>query len=130
MSVVTQPGQLDTREIAKKIKGWLDGKGFETKALEAEGAYIVKARKGNILRAAVGADRAIEIDVRHLNGETQVSVRQGSWKTNIISNAAWLLVTGGANLLISGWSLVIQRDLEAFIRETLNQLSGVREVEL
>ena len=79
MSVITQPGQLDTREIAKKIKGWLDGKGFETKALEAEGAYIVKARKGSALRAAIGADRAIEIDVRHLSGETQVVASGYRW---------------------------------------------------
>jgi|ERR1700730_2311310 hypothetical protein len=130
MSVITHPGQIDIREVAKTIKAWLDSKGFETKALQTEGAYIIKARKASGLRAIVGADRALKIEVRNLNNETQVGLRQGSWKTNIISNAAWLIVTGGANLLISGWSLVIQKELEAFVRETLNQLSGVREVEL
>lgn len=66
-----------------------------------ESVFIsVKARKASAFRAIVGADRAMEIGIRQWIGETQVEVRQGSWKTNIVSNTAWLVVTSGMNLLI------------------------------
>jgi hypothetical protein len=130
MALITCPLLVDTREVAKRLKEWLEAKGFETKALESSGSYIVKARKASAFRVIVGADRALEVGVRQWNGETQVEVRQGSWKTNIVSNAAWLVVTSGMNLLISGWSVVIQKDLEAFSRSVLAELSGSHQVDL
>ncbi len=130
MALITFPALVDTRQVAKRIKGWLDSKGFETRAFQGGGAYTVKARKSGTFRAVVGADRALEIGVRHHGSETQVDVRQGSWKTNAVSNTAWLVVTGGANLLISGWSVVVQKDLEAFVRTVLEDGSGTREVDL
>jgi hypothetical protein len=84
----------------------------------------VKARKSSTLRSVIGADRAIEVGVRTADGKTRVLVCQGSWKTNVISNAAWLFVTGGINLAISGWSIVIQKDLEGYVREVLEELSA------
>lgn len=130
MATIVHLGKLDNREIAKQIKKWFDQKGFETKAIEQDESYAVRARKSGGFRAIVGADRAIEVGIHTLGDETQVDVRQGSWKTNAISNAAWLVVTGGMNLAISGWSIVIQKDLENHIRKILNDMSGAKEVEL
>lgn len=130
MATIVHPGKVENREVAKRIKYWLTEKGFETKAIEQDGLYAVKARKSSGLRTIVGADRAIEVAIRTLGDETQVDVRQGSWKTNAISNVAWLVVTGGMNLAISGWSIVIQKDLENYIRKILNDMSGAKEVEL
>jgi hypothetical protein len=130
MSTLTSPNLIDTREVAKRIKKWVDDRGFETKALESNGAYIVKARKASGLRAVIGADRALEISVRHADGATHVDVRQGSWKTNAVSNAVWLVATGGANLLISGWSIVVQKDLEGYVKSVFEELSETREIQL
>lgn len=129
MALISSPVPLDNREVARRIKDWLDKKGFETKAFEADGSYFLKTRKSSGLRSVVGADRALEIGIRHSDNQTQVEVRQGSWKTNIVSNAGWFLVTGGANLLFSGWSLVIQKDLESYIRTIFNDM-GMKEVAL
>ena len=130
MASIVHPSLVNTRDVAREIKDWLEARKFETKALESSGSYIVKARKASAFRAVVGADRALEVAVFHSDGQTHVEVRQGSWKTNIISNAAWLMVTGGMNLLISGWSVVVQKELETHIRSVLSELGGVREVEL
>jgi hypothetical protein len=130
MALIASPALVDTREVARRIKAWLINNGFETKAYESGDSFIVKARKASTLRAIVGADRALEVGVRHWNGETQVDVRQGSWKTNAVSNAAWLVVTGGANLLISGWSLVVQKELETFVRSVLEDLTNTREIDI
>jgi len=130
MALLTYPMALDAREIAKRTKRWLDAKEFETKVFETGGSYVIKARKASTFRAIVGADRALEIGIRSVNGETQVDVRQGSWKTNAISNVAWVVVTGGMNLAISGWSIVIQKELEGYLRKTFDELAGTREVNL
>ena len=130
MATITHPSRLDTRKAAKAIRDWLDQKGFETKALEAQGAYTIKARKGSAFRAVLGADRALEVEVRHAGCQTIADVRQGSWKTNIVSNAVWLVATGGMNLAVSGWSVVIQKDLESYIRTLFAELGGVHAVDL
>ena len=130
MATIAHPELLDTRQVAKSVKQWLDGKKFETQALESGGSYIIKARKASMLRSVVAADRALEVAVRHADGQTVVDIRQGSWKTNVISNAAWLVATGGMNLAFSGWSVVIQKELEAHIRNLLSEMSGIRVVDL
>ena len=130
MAIIIHPQEIDNREVARQIKNWFDQKSFETKVIQGNNSYAIKARKKNKLRAVVGADRAIEVAIRTTDGETQVEVRQGSWKTNAISNAAWLVVTGGMNLAISGWSIMIQKDLENYIRKVLDDIGGFQEIEL
>lgn len=128
MTLITSYKELNTKDIATKIKHWLDKKDFETKVFQIDNDYVIKAKKSSVLRAVFGADRALEIGVRNHDKQTQVNIRQGSWKTNAVSNAAWLFVTGGANLLISGWSIVIQKELESYIRTILEVESGAKEI--
>jgi hypothetical protein len=45
MALITCGSLVDTREVAKRTKVWLDDRGFETKALESTGSYIVKLVK-------------------------------------------------------------------------------------
>ena len=130
MAEIVSNKKLNNHEVAKQIKSWFDQRNFESKAIEENGTYAVKARKSSGLRSFLGADRAIEVNIKTIKEETHVEVRQGSWKTNVISNAAWLVVTGGMNLAISGWSLVIQKELENFIRQILGNMSGAKEVNL
>ncbi len=93
-------------------------------------ALIRSRRKGSAVRAVLGADRALEVEVRHAGSQTIADVRQGSWKTNIVSNAVWLVATGGMNLAVSGWSVIIQKDLESYIRSLFAELGGVHMVDL
>jgi hypothetical protein len=131
MALLSYPSILDAKEVARRIKKWLDRREFETRAFQtAKGAYILKARKASKVRTALGADRALEVEIRASNNETVVNVRQGSWKTNVISNVAWAAFTGGMNLAITGWSIVIQKELESYIRSIFNELSGTKEVDL
>jgi hypothetical protein len=130
MAAIIHPALVDARAVAKAIQDWLDCRRFETKALQAGASYFVKARKSSVVRAVIGADRALEIEVGHADGKTIVDVRQGSWTTNVVSNLAWVLVTGGMNLAFSGWSIVIQKELESHIRSVLAELGDVHEVDL
>jgi phage anti-repressor protein len=130
VAIIESPVPVDSREVAKQVKAWFDERSFETKAEQSGDVIVVKARKKSTFRAIVAADRAIEVAVRNTEYATHVDVRQGSWKTNIVSNTVWFVATGGAGLLISGWSLVIQRDLESHIRGILAQLGGTREIQL
>ncbi len=130
MALMTHPAPVDLLEAARRIQWWFNTKGFETKALEHSGAYCIRARKTSTLRAVMAADRALEVALRISNGQTEIDVRQGSWQTNFVSNAVWLVATGGMNLVFTGWSIVLQKELEAHIRGVLQGLTGAREIDL
>ena len=130
MALITYPAEVDIKEVTQRIKRWFNFKNFESRVLNVDDTYIIKARKKSTFRAIVAADRALEVAVRNFNGEAQVNVRQGSWKTNAISNVAWFVVSGGAMLLVSGWSIVVQKELESHIRSILDDVAGAKEVDI
>ena len=110
--------------IAKQIKNWFDQRKFETKAIDQDGNYQIKARKNRGLHSFTRADRVIEVSICTIDQEMRVEVRQGSWKTNAISTPSRIAVAGGKNFAISGWSILIQKELENYIRKLLDDLSG------
>jgi hypothetical protein len=130
MALITYPAEVDIKEVSRRIQQWFHHKNFETRALKVDDSYIIKARKKSAFRAIVAADRALEVAARNFNGEAQVDVKQGSWKTNAISNAVWFVATGGMMLLVSGWSIVAQKELESRIRAILEDVAGAQEVDL
>jgi hypothetical protein len=130
MALITYPAEVDIKEVSRRIQQWFHHKNFETRALKVDVSYIIKARKKSAFRAIVAADRALEVAVRNFNGEAKVDVKQGSWKTNAISNAVWFVATGGMMLLVSGWSIVAQKELESRIRAILEDVAGAQEVDL
>ncbi len=130
MATITGGSAADIKQVAAQIADWFHDKRFQVEALSDGSNYLVKARKASGVRAAVGADRALVVEVSRSGGELTVDVRQGSWKTNAVSNAAWLVATGGMNLAISGWSVVVQKELEGYVRSLLTTSQGYQPVEL
>jgi hypothetical protein len=126
VATISYPKKLDGQELAGRIKGWLDLRGFETELFGSDGAYLVKGRKSSVIRAVLAADRALDVRIGNGGATTEVVVGQGSWTTNVVSNTIWFAVTGGANLAISGWSIVIQKQLEAFIRQTMEEMVALQ----
>lgn len=123
MATITHTALVDNGALADRIQNWFDERSFETKKLESDNCFAVKARKSSAWRAVLAADRALEVNIRTFNGATEVDVRQGDWTTNLVSNGVWLVATGGMNLGFTAWSIVIQKQLEAFIRNTLMEMS-------
>src|SRR5262245_29354453 len=117
MATITYPQALDLDPLARSVRRWFKERGFETKRECLADQYVVKARKSSVWRALLAADRAINVSMSVTGDRTEVIVSQGDWTTNLVSNAAWFALTGGTNLLISGWSVVIQKQLEAHIRQ-------------
>jgi hypothetical protein len=122
MATMSYPKSLDVEELVKRIKGWFDLREFETKVVGEGAHWAVKARKAGWFRAAMAADRAINVNVRTDGERTEVVVGQGDWTTNLVSNAVWFAVTGGAWLAISGWSFVVQWQLESYIRQQMEDM--------
>lgn len=110
---------MDEAYIAQQVREWLAHHHFQVETFPAEYGILVRARKASALRTAVGADRALVIRISNDAGVMEVVIRQGSWTKNLVSNAAWLALTGGTNLLISAWSFEVQRNLARFLRRIL-----------
>jgi hypothetical protein len=124
MATMNYPRSLDVQELIKRIQGWSEMREFETKVVGDGQHWAVKARKSSWFRAAMAADRAINVNIRTDGEKTEVVVGQGDWTTNLASNAVWLAVTGGAWLAISGWSFVVQWQLEGFIRQQMEEMGS------
>jgi hypothetical protein len=119
MTVIAANTRLDIGDVAKQIMGWLSERGFKTQEYHAEYGLLLKSGKSSALRTVFAADRALVIRISNETAVTEVHVRQGSWTKNLVSNAGWIAATGGGILAISAWSLVIQLQLEAYVRRIL-----------
>ena len=136
MTAVAAKQAMDITDVAGQINDWLVERGFETRTEDAEYGLLVRARKSSVGRKVLFADRALVIRVSNDSGVTEIVVRQGSWKANLASNAAWnvalIALTGGGLLAVtatvSGWSFVIQHQLVTYARKILNA-SETSEVE-
>ncbi len=120
MSTITTEKQLNLKNIADGVTQWLEFKSWQTKVEKVEGNYYVRARKSSWWRAAIGADRALVIHIYSNEEGTSVAVGQGDWTTNIWSNVFWFVATGGTNIAISGWSFVLQKQLQQYVKEMLD----------
>ena len=104
----------------------LNERGFETREYHAEYGLLLRSGKSSALRTFLAADRALVIRISNETAVTEVQVRQGSWTKNLAANAGWIAATGGGMLAVSGWSFVIQLELEAYVRKIL-KFSGKAE---
>lgn len=119
MTKISKPQNLNTRAIASHIVGWFEHQHFELKISHENNNFYISARKTNAIRVALSANHAIIVGIQCEGNGTTIEVKQGSWETKIISNAVWLALTVGTNLLIAGWSLILQKDLENYIETTI-----------
>jgi hypothetical protein len=128
MTKISSPLYLNSKAIASQILAWLEQQHFEVKLSKLEDDYYITARKTNALRVVLIADHALIVGIRRgssgSSGSSEttgtiIEVKQGPWETKIISNAVWLALTGGTNLLIAGWSFILQKHLENYIESKI-----------
>ncbi len=125
MTIIQSPQLLNIKALASKILAWFEKQHFEVKITHLQNDYFITARKTNAIRVAISADHAIIVGIRQVNSGTTIEVKQGSWETKILSNAIWFALTGGTNLFIAGWSLVLQKDLENYIETMIKSAPDV-----
>ena len=108
--------------LGERLGLWFIERKWELKTERGPTTFALQARKAGKIRVFLAACRALIVICKHENGKTIVSVRQGSWTENIWSNAAWLVATGGTNLLFSLWSFEVQREFQNYVKSLLEEI--------
>jgi len=128
MTTISRPVHIDRDVLAEAVRTWFADRNFVTAVdRSVEGRVTVRGNKSGAARTALAADRALVVSIANLSSPTRtvVEVRQGDWSKNIAANVGWFVFTGGSNVLVSGWSLKIQKDLERYIRQVVAELPAL-----
>jgi hypothetical protein len=107
---------IDLETIGTKVRKWFLDKNWTVKVHKENNMYGIEAQKKDKLRITFGACRALTFICWHEKGKTRLTIKQGSWAENIASNLGWFFLTGGANLAITAWSFVVQKQFEQFVK--------------
>ncbi len=121
---IERDASLNLEELGEKLMLWFVEKKWSIKIDRGPSAYVIQATKAGKIRIFFSACRALIVICRHEEGKTIISVRQGNWTLNILSNIEWLLSTGGMNLAFTLWSFEVQREFQNFAKRTLDEMGA------
>jgi hypothetical protein len=116
---------IDLETIGSKVRKWFLEKKWTVKVHKESNMYGIEAEKKDKIRITFGACRALTFICWHESGYTRIKIKQGSWAENIASNFAWIVATGGANLAITAWSFVVQKQFEEFVKTKFPEFKKV-----
>jgi hypothetical protein len=119
---IQRDGSLNLDVLGEKLRLWFTEKKWTVKTEKGPTSYVIQATKDSTLRMIFAACRALVVICRQEAGKTIVSVRQGNWTENILSNMAWFLETGGMNLAFTLWSLEVQREFQNYVKKILGEM--------
>ncbi|MFQ4146323.1 SHOCT domain-containing protein [Chlorogloeopsis sp. ULAP02] len=109
----------DLDALFRDIETWFTEQGYQTQTNRTDGAWFLQAAKTEMWRKAVGASRAFNVLIQGQTNDFSVELSTGEWASNLAAGGIAAVLTGGATLLISGftagWSKKIESDLWNFI---------------
>ena len=111
---------IDLIELGDKLLSWFIERDWDFKTNRSESNYVITAKKTGDLRKAFCANRALNVSCYHEQGSTYVKITQGSWTDNLVGNAAWYEVTGGAWLAVTAWSLRVEGQFKEYTQSLLD----------
>lgn len=118
--LLEKTGKLDLTKLGEKLKLWFVERDWDVQSEPGVNTYTIKARKVDTLREIFGACRALVVTCYYEGNTTKVKIGQGSWTENILSNAGWLIATGGANLAFTFWSFEVEREFTSYAHDVLD----------
>lgn len=109
----------DLDSLFRDIEVWFSTQGYQTQTNKTDGTWLLQAAKTEMWRKAVGASRAFNVMIQGQPNDFSVDLSTGEWASNLAAGGVAAVLTGGATLLISGftagWSKKIESDLWNFI---------------
>jgi len=117
---------IDT--IQQRLVLWFKEREYEVNHTEAEGIYLVQAKKTGKLRTLTGTNLAFKIKLYWSDDPSAVNEfifesTTGKWISNLAGAGVTAMFTGGFTILTglagAGWSLVVEREILEYMENTL-----------
>ncbi len=121
-------GNTDLSTIQKRLVFWFKEREYEIDYTEAEGVYLIQAKKSSKLRTLTGTNIAFKIKLYWSNepdmpGEFIFESSTGKWVSNLTGAGVSALFTGGITILtgIAGaaWTNLIESEIIEYMEDAL-----------
>lgn len=114
--------------IQQKLVFWFKERQYDVNHTEAEGSYLIQAKKTGTLRTLTGTNLAFNIklywsDDPNATNEFIVESSTGKWVSNLAGAGVSAMFTGGFTILTgiagAGWALVVENEIIDYIENNL-----------
>ncbi|MBY0512522.1 MAG: SHOCT domain-containing protein [Gemmataceae bacterium] len=115
----------DLATIQKKLVMWFKEHEFDVNAAEADGEYLIQARKTGTFRALTGTNQAFKVKLYPSDGPNEFVFENaiGAWTSNLAGVGISAMFTGGFTLLTGAagvaWAKKTEREIVEYIETTL-----------
>jgi len=121
----------DNQELAtvqQRLVLWFKEREYEVNHTEAEGMYLIQAKKTGTLRTLTGTNLAFKIKLYWSDDPSAVNEfifesSTGKWISNLAGAGVSAMFTGGFTILTgiagAGWALVVEHEITDYIENTL-----------
>lgn len=114
--------------VYKNLLLWFKEKQYQVEGTEADGLYLIQAKKVGKLRTVLGTNLAFKVKISKSNDFTNhrefiVETSTGKWIQNIAGAGVTAMFLGGftvfTGLAGAGWALVVEHEIITYIEENL-----------
>jgi hypothetical protein len=114
--------------IQQRLVLWFKEREYEVNHTEAEGIYLIQAKKTGTLRTLTGTNLAFKIKLYWSDDPSAVNEfifesSTGKWISNLAGAGVSAMFTGGFTILTgiagAGWALVVEHEITEYIENTL-----------
>jgi hypothetical protein len=115
---------LDLNQLGQQIVDYLNADGWGTQKGKTKGSdgVMIEARKENILRDLITADRALTILIQGQPNDFTVRVGIGRWVQNLTVAVVEAVLTAGAFLVVDVPEMVWNREIEYKIMHEITRI--------
>lgn len=115
---------LNLDQLSNQIVDYLNGIGYATQKAKSSKGTVIEARKENLPRDLIAADRAFTIIVSGEPNNFTVTVGIGRWVQNLTTTAVESILTAGAFLLVDvpemAWNHHVRNEIIQGIEQLIN----------
>jgi hypothetical protein len=114
--------------IQQRLVFWFKEREYEVNHTEAEGIYLIQAKKTGTLRTLTGTNLAFKIKLYWSDDPNAVhefifESSTGKWISNLTGAGVTAMFTGGFTILTglagAGWALVVEHEITEYMENTL-----------
>ena len=117
METIATTKRLDLEELSEKITSWLSTHGWHTAITRvSNNIWEVIGTKESYLRDFFCTRGKVYLSIKRIGMNTKIEIDDKSFGDNWGANAAWIVATGGTNLLLTATGKIGIHRLAEYIK--------------
>lgn len=119
---------VDLDRLSQQVVDYLNSEKFGTQKVKSASGTVIEARKENLLRDLITADRCITILIQGQPNDFKVTVGIGRWIQNLSVAAVEAALTAGLFLIVDIPQMLWNHHIRDEIVQAINQMIEGKQV--